>query len=859
MRFLALLSLLCLFAAPTQLRAADLINGLSDPPTSGFGENSVVRGDDNWAPDDAIGLDITSIFPSGLMFGGQLRTHIFVNTNGNITFLGGDGTFTPSNITASASEPRIAPFFADVDTRPVTTTATPGGNSKGTNLVYWDLDTANGVITVTWDDVGYFSLNTDRKNAFQMRITKIGTDGEFDLEFRYEVIQWVVGNVSGSNIARAGFTAGNGTDAFELDASGDASAMINLSKTSNLIPAQPGIYRFHIRRPVATITPATNTRVSTDPILFTVTWDSNVHGLTLSDISTTGGTAVSLVQISANAYQVGVHPSGDGNVSMTINAGAVFAEKTGNTNIAVSHTLISDRTKPTITLTPNGTTVHTTSVVFTATGSEDLSNLTASDVVTDNGSVRSVVRAGTDTFLITVDSARDGSMTVYIPALNATDLAGNPLSAVPTATVTIDSTGPGTTVTRTSGSPTNTGPMTFSILFDSAVSGFTIGDVVVTNGTATSLTGSGAGPYTLSVTPTSSGTVIVNIPAGVATDVDGLDNLPGGASGIYDTTAPTVSISMPPGPLGSSGGTATLTFSEPVNFTGANVSATGATVGAPTLVGGTTATYTVALTSPSAASVVLSVLTSTTDLAGNALGAVASSSVAADATLAGLTITTSATTPTGTSPIPVTFTFSAGAVVGFDANDVTVTNGVRGTLSGAGPYTMNVVPSGSGPVRISVASGACTVGGIANGAAQLTAYYDALPPTATFRVDPSNAVPGQIVVVTITFSEPITGFTLGDVAVTNGSAISLTGSGTTYQLTVTCDPRPSLYTRVNLPAGVLADLAGTSNATLTVTVAGSPAKGSSTSSGGSECAQGAGMALLLPFCFCLLPRLRRRR
>src|SRR5262249_36756998 len=130
----------------------NLINGLGG--SSGFGESDLAPGDDNSSGQ----IDITSVFGAGgLNFFGPHYTYRYINNNGNLTFGSPSSTFTPTQITGGANNPIIAPFWADVDTRGGLASATPGGNSTGANLVHYDLDTTNGVMTVTWDDVGYFS------------------------------------------------------------------------------------------------------------------------------------------------------------------------------------------------------------------------------------------------------------------------------------------------------------------------------------------------------------------------------------------------------------------------------------------------------------------------------------------------------------------------------------------------------------------------------------------------------------------------------------------------------------------------------------------------------------------------------
>src|SRR5205823_6323953 len=129
----------------------------------------------------------------GLDFFGHNWTSLYINNNGNITFHNATSDYTPSVITGTTNNPIIGPFWADVDTRGGPVGATPGGNSTGSNDVYYDLDSANGVMTITWDDVGYYSAHTNSLNAFQVQLINLG-HGDFDIIFRYEDINWTTGD-----------------------------------------------------------------------------------------------------------------------------------------------------------------------------------------------------------------------------------------------------------------------------------------------------------------------------------------------------------------------------------------------------------------------------------------------------------------------------------------------------------------------------------------------------------------------------------------------------------------------------------------------------------------------------------------
>ena len=285
---IALLLALCV-----QSHAADLIRGLGG--SEGFGEGILARNDDGY-----IEVDITSIWPAGLRFFGNDYTSVWLNNNGNITFNSGSSTFTPGYITASGVDPIIAAWYADVDTRKVPDgddgQLWRGGNQ--TNLVYYDLDTVNGVFTATWDAVGYFDEHNDKRCSFQIRLLRFGSGKEFDIELRYAGLNWTTGDASGGTnglggtVVRAGYSAGNGTSYFELPQSGNQSAMLALAGTTGNT-GLTGIWSWRVRKPNVIITPAI-THSNAGSINFALTLPADATGFDASDITVTGGTAGAL-------------------------------------------------------------------------------------------------------------------------------------------------------------------------------------------------------------------------------------------------------------------------------------------------------------------------------------------------------------------------------------------------------------------------------------------------------------------------------------------------------------------------------------------------------------------------------------
>ena len=208
------------------------------------GDGTLVAADGSALPvnDDGSSLvDMSAVFENGLNFFGVEydASQIYVNTNGNITFGSGLSEYTPSGISAG-STPMIAAFWADVDTR-------------AGQPIYVDVDAEADVVTITWEDVGFYNQHAEPSNSFQMQLYDRG-EGDFDVVFRYEDINWSAGTASGGDEetglggtpARAGYSAGNGADFFELPQSGNESAITNLENTTGNTGVE-GLWVFEVR------------------------------------------------------------------------------------------------------------------------------------------------------------------------------------------------------------------------------------------------------------------------------------------------------------------------------------------------------------------------------------------------------------------------------------------------------------------------------------------------------------------------------------------------------------------------------------------------------------------------------------
>lgn len=86
------------------------------------------------------------------------------------------------------------------------------------------------------------------------------------------------------------------------------------------------------------------------------------------------------------------------------------------------------------------------------------------------------------------------------------------------------SSAPTCTITCAQTSPTAVSPLNYTFTFSVPVTGFVVGDITVTGGTAGGFAGSGA-IYTANITPTGNAPVVVSLAAGVCVDAAGQGNL----------------------------------------------------------------------------------------------------------------------------------------------------------------------------------------------------------------------------------------------------------------------------------------------------------------------------------------------
>ncbi|MCR9130689.1 MAG: Ig-like domain-containing protein [Alphaproteobacteria bacterium] len=613
-----------------------------------------------------------------------------------------------------------------------------------------------------------------------------------------------VGNGSASNFAGSGSSytaditpAADGAVTVDVAAAAAQDAAGNDSQAAT---------QFSINADVTdpTVTLATTaTNPVAGPFPLTITFSEDVVSFTASDLVITNGSVVNFLGVGPNnTYTAEIAPTGDGVVTVDLPANAA-EDLAGNGNVAATQfSIVADTAPPAVAISTSSTGPVSAAFPVTFTFNEAVTGFTAGDVTVGNGTLSNFAGSGA-VYTADVTPGADGPVTVDVAANVAIDIASNGNTAASQFSIDADLTAPSLTILSLFTGTVNA-PFQVTFSFDEPVTGFGLGDVVVGNGSASNFAGSGSS-YTADITPAADGTVTVDVAAAAAQDAAGNDSQAATQFSINadvtrpDTTLTTTSLGVVNGAY-----QVTITFTEPVTSFG--LSGVQVTNGVASNFAGSGAVYTVDITPAADGAVLVDVPENVAeDSAGNGNLAAAQLSTTADVTAPGLTLTTTVSAPVSAA-FPVTFTFTE-AVTGFAAGDVTVGNGTLSNFAGSGAvYTADVTPAASGAVTVDVAANAAEdVAGNGNTAAtQLSVTADTEAPSLTIGV-PGAQVTGAFT-ATFDFSEPVTGFDIGDIVVTNGAAATLTGSGDAYTVTVT--PASLGTVTVAVAAGAAQDAAG---------------------------------------------------
>ncbi len=603
----------------------------------------------------------------------------------------------------------------------------------------------------------------------------------------------------------------------------------------------------YVEPPTATVVVADTALRIGETSLVTITFSRAVSGFTNADLTIANGTLTSVSSADGGiTWTATFTPTNNitdttnlitlDNTGVTAVSDSVAGVGTTNSN---NYAIDTQRPTATIVMADTALKIGDTSLV-TITFSEAVSGFTNADLTIANGTLSNVSSADggitwTATFTPT-SSINDATNLITLDNTGVADLAGNAGSGTTdSANYVVDTVRPTATIVVADTNLAAGETSVVTITFSEAVSGFTTADLTVANGTLSGLSSSDGGiTWTATLTPTTSVTDTTNL---ITLDNTGVNDLSGNAgtgstnSNNYaiDTARPTATIVVADTAL-KIGETSlvTITFSEAVSgFTNADLSIANGTLSAVSSADGGitwTATFTPTSSITDATNLITLNNSGVADLAGNAgTGTTDSNNYAIDTVRPTATVVFAQNTLKIGDTSLVTITFSE-AVSGFTNADLTIANGTLTAVSSADggiTWTATFTPSANitdatNLVTLDNTGVADLAGNVGSGTTDSNNYsIDTQRPTATIvMADPALSA-GETSLVTITFSEAISGFTNADLTVPNGTltAVSSADGGITWTATFTptvgVNDTSNIITLANTGIADLAGNAGT--------------------------------------------------
>ncbi|WP_449103194.1 Ig-like domain-containing protein [Pseudomonas veronii] len=598
--------------------------------------------------------------------------------------------------------------------------------------------------------------------------------------------------------------------------------------------------------PVATIVVSNTAQHIGSTSQVTITFNQAVTGFTSADLTISNGTLGTLTTSDNITYTATFTPS----ASVTSATNQIVLDNTGvtatstgtpGTGTTSSNTFSIDTVRPTATVTVVAPTLSTTvNSTVNITFSEAVSGFSLTDMSASNGTLSNLTTSDNIHWTATLTPSASNSSSGNVVTLDNTlytDTATNAGTGTTTSnTYAIDTVLPTSTIVVSDTALSISGNTSLvTITFSEAVTGLTAGAFTVADGILSNL-GSNDGGLTWTATLTASpgvthtGDVITLNNTAVS---DGAGNAGSGTtnSNTYavDTARPNATVVFANTNLGiGQTSLVTITFSEAVTgFTNADLIVSNGTLSAVSSNdGGTTwtATFTPTASIVSASNHITLDNTGVQDVAGNAgSGTTTSNNVAIDGVRPTATLVVASNSLSIGQTSLVTITFSE-AVVGFSNVDLTVSNGTLSAVSsndGGITWTATFTPSANltdttNVITLDNTGYSDTSGNTGTGTTDSNNYViDTVRPTATIVVADPALTAGETSLVTITFSEAVTGFTLADLTASHGSLSSLSSAdgGITWTATFTPGTNTNSASNVITLANTgIADLAGNAGA-----------------------------------------------
>ena len=561
----------------------------------------------------------------------------------------------------------------------------------------------------------------------------------------------------------------------------------------------------------------------------TITFSESVTGFTTGDITATNATVSNLQTTDNITYTVLVTPAADGTIQLQVPANMTL--NVGGNGNDISNTLTNtyDGTAPVITsvvVPTNGYYKAGNTLSFTVNFSETVLMFAPIgtpylDVILNSGTVRATLASGTGNTMTFKYTVQNGDMDMDGITLGATLQLNNAIirdAATNNAIVTLQNIDPTNNVFVNTGHPSVTlsttapaqvnAPFTVTVVFNEAATGLTAAGFSTTNATLSNLQTTDNISYTVLVTPTTDGSVSIQLPADAAVNIGNNGNTASNTlTRTLDATAPIITaVSVPTNGYYKAG--TNLDFT--VNFNETIVLNT--TSGSPYLnVVFTTGTVQATFVSATATALTFryTVQNGDMDMNGIALGAnlQLNNATITDAATNNANVTLQNVAPTNNvfvntahpsvtlsttaasrvnAPFTVTVAFNE-AVTGLAVADFTTTNATTSNLQTTDniTYTVVVTPTADGLVSIQLpVNAAQNIGGNDNTASNtITLTRDATAPVITAAQNfpiLQNSTAGTVI----------------------GQVLGTDAAGTLQNWTITSDPSGGAFA-INASTGII--------------------------------------------------------
>ena len=607
--------------------------------------------------------------------------------------------------------------------------------------------------------------------------------------------------------------------------------------------------------PIIEIVPSIDSGITTgDPYVeFDVSCNKEITNISTSVFTVSNG-YVGDITGAEDRYTAKLYPTGTDQVSMYIDVSTI-SDIAGNTNDISSNEFLwtYDGTSPIISLNTSdlNSALATTesSIKVYLNNTDNTTTVTASDLtITGGGSVSNfaydnVYEVYSFDFTAVTPNIENS---VKVEAGEISDDAGNTNPASNTIKWTFTKSAPTMTISHASyasGSLNNKTSLDISFTASESVTGFTSGDISVTNGSVTYLSGSGT-DYVATIVPSNlsaKSTISVVVPVSSFEDSYSIQNTIASNTftWTYDPILPTLNITSTVESGANNNSTSlqmTFTFSKEVaSFTSSNLSVTNATVtnitGSGTVYTGTLTPTTTSATDKVTTKVIIPV-DSIEDLAGNK-NAVASNEFiwTYDGGPPGIEIySTDMNSGDTNNKDSISLVFSATKdITNFTSADIVVVNGSIDTFTGTGSlYYATLLVNSSLNSSSGVISAYVDVNSFIDSAGNLNDAtsntfiwnYDDEPVVLTISetndISNNSTTNDDYLSFEITSSKEIDYYNNDLLTIENGSAYSFEVDASNTKLTFNVSPIESNSTiSVIADAGFLVSTLGTSNTVAT--------------------------------------------